>query len=395
MKLFGKNSTANKGKASTKTKGKNKEKNFRQSFLSLGLLRKIAPKKTRFAAVDIGYGSIKVAEISIADGQPVVTASGSIPIPPDVFVEPVNEEAVVSALNELVLTSGMQLKEVITTINGDKVVTRHIKLPMMPDKELNTAVRFEVEKFVPTPLNELTIRYIKLSTNKENGESILHLLVAAASTSYIYDFYRIFSLAGLTVAAIDLQSLSLCRVFCGLAPKPACQGTVGIIDIGDTITQFLIVRDRLLEFTRTLPVGGKILTSSLAEYYGYELQEASQVKEERGRLLSAEEAAATSQDDMQIDFSLRAGLSELVREIRRSIDFYTSQEGAAPIEKFVISGGAVKLIGFREFLSEALEAPVEFGNPGLPGQPSGTTAQEPFDQSYAVVLGSALREVVE
>lgn len=394
MKFFGKNSASKKEGASRKTKG-SKEKNFRQSFLSLGLLRKIAPKKNQFAAVDIGGGSIKVVEVSIADGQPVVTASGSIAIPTGAFDEPVNEEALVAALNELVLTSGIESREVITTISGDKVVTRHIKLPFMTDKELNTAVRFEVEKIVPTPVSELTVRYLKLGVNEQNGEKILHLLVAAAPTSYIYDFYRIFALAGLTVAAIDLQTLSLWRTFCGLAPTPACQGTVGIMDIGAATTQFLVVRERLLEFTRTLPVGGKLLTNSLADYYGYDLEQASQIKEERGRLLSAEEAAATSQDDMQIDFSLRAGLSELVREIRRSIDFYTSQEGAVPIERFIISGGSVKLLGFREFLSEALEAPVEFGDPGLPGQPVIGTAPVSFDQAYAVVLGSALREVVE
>ncbi|MDD4239610.1 MAG: type IV pilus assembly protein PilM [Desulfotomaculaceae bacterium] len=393
--MFSKKSrAASNGGASTKTKG-SKKKNFRQGFLSLGLLRKIAPKKNRFAAIDIGNGNIKVVEVSVVEGLPEVTASGSISMPAGALDEPVNEEALVAALNELVLTSGIQLREVITTIGGDKVITRHIKLPLMPEKELATAVRFEVEKFIPTPVSELQIRHLKLSVTEENGEKTVHLLVAAVPTSYIYDFYRIFALAGLTVAAIDLQTLSLWRVFCGISPKPACQGTVGILDIGASTTQFLVVRERLLEFTRTLPVGGKLLTNSLAEYYGFEFQQASDVKLERGRLLSAEEAAATSQEDMQIDFSLRAGLSELVREIRRSIDFYASQEGATPIERFIISGGAVKLLGFCEFLAEALEAPVEFGEPGLPGQPVNETAPEAFDQAYAVVLGSALREVVE
>jgi Tfp pilus assembly PilM family ATPase len=170
---------------------------------------------------------------------------------------------------------------------------------------------------------------------------------------------------------------------------------VGIMDIGAASTQFLVVSDGLIEFTRILPVGGSLLTRSLAEYYGYELGQASQLKEERGRLLSAEEAAATSEEEMQMDFSLRDGLSELVREIRRSIDFYTIQEGSTPIERFVLSGGTVKLKGFREFMAEAMEVPVEFGDPGLAGQPVEETAPEFFDQSYAVAIGSALREVVE
>lgn len=395
MKVFGKSSTKNKGPKdgdpSAKTSG---SKGNGKGFLA-GLLRKFAPKKTQFAAVDIGSCEIKLVEVSTADGHPVVTATGKIPTPPDTLSDLADEEALVIALNELVLTSGMQLREVITTISGDKVVTRHIKLPVMPDKELETAIRFEVEKLIPVPVSDLTIRHLKLGVTGVNGEKTQHLLVAAVPTSYIYDFYRVFARADLTVAAIDLQVLSLWRVFCGLAPGSGSTGTVGIMDIGGASTQFLVVREGLLEFTRTLPLGGNLLTHSLAAYYGYELQQASQMKEDKGRLLSAEEAAATSQDDMQMDFSLRDGLSELVREIRRSIDYYTSQEGATPIERFIISGGTVKLIGFREFLAEAMEAPVDYGNPGIPDQPVDGNNKSSFDLAYAVVLGSALREVVE
>jgi type IV pilus assembly protein PilM len=395
LKVFGRNGKKKKGSKdgefSAKTTG---SKGKSKSGLK-GLLRKFAPKKNQFAAVDIGAGEIKLVEISIADGSPVVTAFGKLPTPPDILDDLADEEVLVNALNELVLTSGLQLREVITTISGDKVVTRHIKLPVMPDKELETAVCFEVEKLLPVPADDLTIRHLKLGVTGVNGEKTMHLLAAAVPTSYIYDFYRVFARADLTVAAIDLQFLSLWRVFCGLHPGSGSTGTLGVMDIGASSTQFLVVRDGLLEFTRTLPVGGSLLTRSLAEYYGYELGQASQVKEERGRLLSSEEAAATTEEEMQMDFSLRDGLSELVREIRRSIDFYGSQEGAAPIERFVLSGGAVKLAGFREFMADAMEIPVEFGNPGLSGQPVDETSPEAFDQAYAVALGSALREVVE
>lgn len=398
MKLFGRSGTKNKGRAkdggaSAKTPGNNGM--GKGKWFSARLLRKLAPKKTQFAAVDIGSYEIKLVEISTAEGYPVVKTTGKISTPPDTLGDLADEEALVVALNELVLTSEMQLREVITTISGDKVVTRHIKLPVMPDKELETAIRFEVEKLIPVPVSELTIRHLKLGVTELNGEKNQHLLVAAVPTSYIYDFYRVFARADLTVAAIDLQVLSLWRVFCGLTPDSGSKGTVGVMDIGAASTQFLVVRDGLLEFTRTLPVGGNLLTHSLAEYYSYELGQATQMKEEKGRLLSAEEAAATSEEEMQMDFSLRDGLSELVREIRRSIDFYNSQEGATPIERFVLSGGTVKLAGFREFMAEAMEVPVEFGNPGLSGQPIDATTPEVFDQAYAVVLGSALREVVE
>gem|GEM_PF-380943 len=364
-----------------------------KGFFSSELLRKLAPKKTRFAAVDIGSREIKVVEVSTAGGDPEVTAFGRIPTPPGALDGPVDEEALVNALNEVLLTSGIQLNEVITTISGDRVITRHIMIPLMPEKELKAAVRFETEKFIPIPVQELTIRYLKLGQVVSDGVKYLYLLLAAVPTTFIYKYYGLFARAGLIVAAIDLQSLSLWRVFCGLQTHSA--GTVGLLDIGASTTQFLVVRDRALQFTRSLPVGGNLLTSSLAEHYGFEFEEAQRVKETEG-LLSTEEAAATaSPAAMQIDFSLRYGLSGLVREIRRSIDYYMSQENATAIERFIISGGTSKLKGFRDFFAEAMDVPVDFGDPSLSGQPGDETEAAPFDPAFAVVLGTALREVVE
>ncbi|MDD3653354.1 MAG: cell division FtsA domain-containing protein, partial [Desulfotomaculaceae bacterium] len=65
------------------------------------------------------------------------------------------------------------------------------------------------------------------------------------------------------------------------------------------------------------------------------------------------------------------------------------------IDRFIISGGTSKLRGFREFFAEAMEAPVDFGNPGIPGLPGDGAEPLPFDPSFAVVMGTALREVVE
>ncbi|OPX88397.1 MAG: Competence protein A [Pelotomaculum sp. PtaB.Bin104] len=364
--------------------------------LSKELLRKLAPKKTQYAAVDIGSREIKVVEVSTADGYPEVIASGRLTTPAGVLGEPEGDEDLVNALNEVVLYSGIQSKEVIATISGDRVITRHIKVPVMPAKELETAIKYEAEKFIPIPVDDLNIRYLNLGEMESDGERYLHLLLAAVPSSFVYDYYEIFIRAGLVVAAIDVQSLCLWRVFCGLDTSAARAGTAGILDIGAAATQFLVVSDRGLQLSRTLPVGGNLLTQSLAENYGLEFQEAQQLKEEQGELLSVEAAASAAAGAMQMDYSLRVGLSNLIREIRRSLDYYASLKDATTIDRFIISGGTSKLKGFREFFAEAMEVPVDFGHPGIPGLTGGGAAEPlPFDPAFAVAVGAALREIVE
>jgi type IV pilus assembly protein PilM len=55
-------------------------------------------------------------------------------------------------------------------------------------------------------------------------------------------------------------------------------------------------------------------------------------------------------------------LSELVTELRRSMDYYRSQSGAS-VERMLISGGTAKLPGLASFLSDQLGVSVEVADP--------------------------------
>ncbi|MGI8495681.1 MAG: type IV pilus biogenesis protein PilM, partial [Pyrinomonadaceae bacterium] len=86
-------------------------------------------------------------------------------------------------------------------------------------------------------------------------------------------------------------------------------------------------------------------------------------------------------------------------EIQKTFDFYraTAEEGAAQVQKILISGGGSKLAGLREGLSARLELPVEILDPFR--QIKVDTRK--FDPDYlseimpemAVAVGLALRGV--
>jgi Tfp pilus assembly PilM family ATPase len=55
----------------------------------------------------------------------------------------------------------------------------------------------------------------------------------------------------------------------------------------------------------------------------------------------------------------------LADEIRRSLDYYMSQEQSVPVSKLMISGGGVMLPNLDVYLSQIFPFPVELGNPLL------------------------------
>lgn len=158
-----------------------------------------------------------------------------------------------------------RLKEVITCIGGEKLISRVVRLPAeINDKELEITARFELEKIVPMPLDRLIIEQVRLEDktrtqketskiDREKGQNVLLLAVPAAT---VYQYYGIFSRTGLVVTAIDLQAFALWRLF-----GQATEGTLAIVEIGANTTHFIMVKDGLIRFLRLLPVGSNMLTN--------------------------------------------------------------------------------------------------------------------------------------
>jgi len=369
-------------------------KNFFQQLL---------PKKSHFMGIDIGTCQIKAAEVKIIDGVPEVVALRQRLSPPGVWTEEFDEESLVQALKEV---ADPKLKEVITCIGGEKVISRLVRLPRMSEKEQEAAIKFEIEKFVPLPVDQLIIKHVELerpagrtgkrrsrrflkTTGKENqgetaetggnqaeSQDVLLLAVPAAT---IYQYYGIFSRAGLVAAVVDLQAFALWRLF-----GRTVQGTAAIADIGAKTSHLLIVKDGLIKFVRLLPVGGDILTSYLSEAYGVDFSEARQMIEEAA---VAADSAENNPGTRQISDVLHEGLPVIVRELHRSLEFFSAHEKLS-VERLILSGGASKLRGFPDYLQNALEIPVEMGFPAIEFA-AGLT----FDPAFSVAIGLALREV--
>ena len=356
-------------------------------------VKKLLPRQTTFSAVDYGTHSIRVATVSCAGPEPELLYLSRVVLPA-VPEGSTLEEVQGRALAEAVEAAGLKGQQVFASLSSDKVIIRHVRVPYMPEKELISAVNYEAEKSIPIPLSDLIVRYVRLGESNDSEGRQINLLLVAVPLNEVHSYYELFAQAGITISALDLQPLALWRALAGVnASGKSPSGVTAIVDIGEINTILLVVQDGLLLFCRTLQVGGELLTKSMADSYGISIEEARQLKEEDGKILSAEEAANVfSPDEMQLDLSLRGGLGELIREIKRYMDYYHSQSGSLPVDKLLVSGGTANLEGFVSFMGEAMDLPVELGF--VPVKVPGEFESEipDRDPSFIISLGLALRE---
>lgn len=391
------------------------------------MLQRFLPKKNHFVGIDIGTCDIKLAEIKIIDGFPEVVALRNQPTPPGVWTDIIDEESLVLALKEIAC---LDLKEAITCIGGEKVVSRIVRLPRMNDKEMESAAVFEIQKFMPTMVDQLIIRHVilngadggparpafvlrkrkepEVTGDRGEGQDVLLLAVPAAT---VYQYYSIFSRAGMVVTAADLQAFALWRVF-----GRTLQGTVAIADIGAKTSQLVLVKEGMIKFVRLLPTGVDILTDLIINTLGVSVTEAQNIlsdsdlsaiegRDEPEYLQEGDDLLIGSFQQMQVEAAaaldkepvnpesaglisvLHEGLAEIIKELRRSLSYYSNQE-SIQIEKLILSGGICKLKGLTGHLEEVLGLPVEVGVPEIEFSQDTTYSPE-----FAVSIGLALREV--
>lgn len=356
--------------------------------------RLLAGRPTATVGVDIGAREIKVAKVKKSGTVPEVVAVGRFPTPPDAIANGIDGERLAPALKKAVESTGAKVEDVTAAAGGDKVIIRNIRLPVMPEKEVESAVRWEAEKHIPVPLGELVLRHATLGEVTADGVRQLQVLLAAIPLKTAYEYYNLFQQAGLKLVAIDLQTFALWRVFAG-SQKPPPSGTVAVIDIGSAVSQFVVLRDGKIELTRTMTVGGDTVTEAFARAYGVDFAEAERIKTEEGGIAIAagEVAAAVEPAALKINAALGEGLSEIVRGIRQSLSWYSSQNREQPVERIILCGGGAKLKGLTAFLTEELGLPVDLGHPGI--RMHTANPEEEYDPSLAVAIGLALREVVD
>ncbi len=342
--------------------------------------------------LDIGAGGVKAVLVS---GNKTFQVNRFAAVPLDEGALDagvvVDRQAVVEAVREVFRIGRIKQKRVVVAIAGQAVVVRHIKMPLMEDEEAANAIRWEAERYIPYPVDEVTLDYEIIGRNPDEGE--MEVLLACAHNDIISSHLDVLWEAGLQPLAVDVQPFAMMRGLGIEYSRPA--ESVAMLDIGAGGSDLVIAKAGIPYFTRILPVGGNRLTELVAKYTGLEKDEAKTVKETIGDALVEPGQFSPESREFQVNMGLREGLKDLALELRRSFDYYQLQHKGENVSELLLSGGTALLKNLPAFLTKELEIKVRIGvyDERLRCPQAlleRFSAQSPV---YTVALGLAMREV--
>jgi type IV pilus assembly protein PilM len=246
-----------------------------------------------YVGLDIGSTLMKVAEVRRSAKGLEVIALGLARTPIEAYENSVivDVAAMSKAVKALLKEAGISTKQCVSSVSGQSaVVVRVIEVPKMNPAELKETMNYEVERHVPFASGGggVITDYVPIERPEgvADGQN-MEVLLAAAQQDIIDRHVEMLFAAGLKPVAIDVEPLAVGRTLLEMGPIDAQQPghTVAIVNIGAGITDVGVYRDRLLCFSRTLPVGGDNFTRAIADHLRVDLETAEKYKYDIGEVM--------------------------------------------------------------------------------------------------------------
>jgi type IV pilus assembly protein PilM len=299
--------------------------------------------------LDIGYNSIKVMELATHGKHTSVAGYGVIGFDEKAMKDGVitQPEVLAQAAYELFdkhIIGKIGTRRVAAAIPAARAYTRLMTLPSnLGRKQLDEAVRFEAEQYIPMSLDDLYLDYTKHAVHGENTE----VLVVAVPKKIVDSYMAFLKLIGLEACTLETSILAAARLI-GETDSSRGLPTV-LIDFG-SISVDLTVYDHVPIVNGTVLGGGDDFTKRIAERLGVTPQEAHTIKTKYGLSLSKRQREITE--------ALDPILQELIKEIRRIVRYYDERaENKTKIEQIITMGGGAHMPGLNDYLTDHLRMP--------------------------------------
>jgi type IV pilus assembly protein PilM len=332
----------------------------------------MAKSATR-VGLDLDQSSIAAVQIKGTKTSQVITGAAVRSLPEGLLFEGevVDVDGLASQLKHFWKEGGFSGKRVRLGVANQKIVVRTMEFPQIDAKELGAAIEFQAQEAIPIPVAEAVLDYQVLSTSTgEDGAAKQKVLIVAAQREMIRQFVDVANKAGLTIEGIDLQAFALARALSEPVPfidegaEPQGGEATAVVNVGSGITNLVVAVGGLPQFTRVINLGSETLVQALVTNRGITREEADQLRINVGLTGDDAPLAELEQETLtEVHGILDSTCEAFSDEIRRSIDYYHTQEQQGQITRLLVTGDGSLTRNMCGYLSQGLHLPVELGNP--------------------------------
>lgn len=338
--------------------------------------------------LDIGSSGVKAVALRRGRSGWSLVAAGEASLPDGSVRDGAATEptAVSEVVSQLLDSLKLKRARVAAALSGHAVIVKRLSLPAMSQAELNEAIPWEAEQYIPFDLSEVQLDYQVVGGDGDAAKNTLDVLLVAAKRDRIDDRTGVITQSGRKPVVLDIEAFALANAYRMNYPERA-DALTALVHVGHGITILCLLENGEPVFTRDISIGGQIHLDAITRELGPTgIDEAA-----ARRILGGQFPADLSAD--QVAAVLREASAQLVLEVRKTVDFYRATAPVEKVSRVVLSGGAYQAVGLVDLLASEFGAPVDVFDPFRRVTRSARTiGVDVSGPAYAVAVGLAMRQ---
>jgi type IV pilus assembly protein PilM len=367
-------------------------------------LKNIFSSKPKGLGIEINSERVNVVQLRRSGQNSYKLVNYATSILPEGIVEEgriSDPVALGEVVRSLLADHKIKLKKVATAVPGREAVSRLIKLPAeIPDAELREMVlNQEASLYLPFPREEADVDYQKLGISlDDDGVERLEILMVATPKEVTDSYLQAMEIASLEVDIVEVTSFSLIRTLNSyLARFSSGAEAVAIVDIEYEATEITITVDGVPQFSRTVALGTSQIQNAQLRAINLPPRRNTDLETLNGMVVPIQTmdtaGLAASGGSNLGDTAILRVLGDLADELRRSIDFHTSQTPGSDVVQLLIVGPGAGIGQLDEFFRQRLGIAAEQVDP-LKALSIKSDKEIPIQERLAlsIALGLGIRE---
>lgn len=349
--------------------------------------------------VDIGASSIKVVELKNKKGKVVLETYGAISLGPYAGVDigrvtnlPVEKLGL--ALKEVLKQSGVSTTSSAFAIPVQSSLIFTLELPaQVRESDLASVVPIEARKYIPVPINEVSIDYFILPEKEPSFEQMhnpdgslsqsskKNILVVATQNDAVSKYRSITSECNLDSSFFEIEVFSSVR-----ANFEHELSLVLLMDFGASRTKISLVEFGTVKSYHSIDRGGADITDAISRSLSIPFSEAEKMKKEFGIF--------GSPSDKNLADIIKVHTDYIFAEANSVVLSYEKKYNKT-VSKIIFSGGGALMKGLKEVAASNFQAEIELGHPfSKVGAPAFLDkVLSTMGPEFAVSIGLALRKL--
>jgi len=335
--------------------------------------------------IDIGSHAVKVA---------VLQRKGAVTKAVRLFRATLGGDTDAVRIQGALKRAGISGGPALLGITGRDLIIRYTHVPPVPDWRLKLLMQFEINEVSGQSGGEVAADYRRVQLPVESDEQTV--LVALARNTYLQPMLQAARGAGMKAGGGCPNSVAVFNAFLALAEWQEGQTTF-VVNIGRDNIDMAIQRDGELLFARNMSGGGQLFTEAIMNTFGLKEPKAEKNKITKGDLTPKGQARYPDATAEKLANAMQGPAGQLVSMIQSSVMICRAQTKVTDlsIDRLVLTGGAARMPGIREYFQANMSVPVEIFDPtaamdlsALPQEDQAELGDVPAD--FAVAAGLAV-----